>query len=247
MSWFEKWFNSPLYEKLYSHRNSDDAAKLAKIIEEVIPVQTHPCLLDLACGRGRHSVLLAKKGYNVTGIDLSEAAIQKAKSRARKKQINNVEFHTGDMREHPGITFDGVVSLFTSFGYFLEDEENIRVLKNVKAMLKHEGLFLMDYLNPGYVRKTLVPWEEKNMGGVHFKITRKIEDDMVFKTISLTDPETGKPVEHTERVKLYDANWFRKHLKESGLILTRIFGNYNAGEYNSEESPRCIMLSKPLI
>ncbi len=241
MSWFEKWFNSPLYEKLYAHRNMDDASRLAGIIEEVIPVRSHPNLLDLACGRGRHSILLAKRGYNVTGIDLSETAIRKAKAKARIEQIENVQFQTGDMRENPEITFDAVVSLFTSFGYFLDDRENIWVLKNIRAMLKDEGLFLIDYLNPEHVRKTLIPKEIKTVDGVRFKIEREIKDNMVFKTISLTDPETGKPIQHTERVKLYDLEWFLSHIEKCGLKISGVFGNYSGDEFNSSDSPRCIM------
>ena len=247
MSWFEKWFNSPMYEKLYSHRNMDDAARLAKIIENMIPVQTHPNLLDLACGRGRHSILLARKGYNVTGIDLSEAAIRKAKSHARREKIESVQFRTGDMREYPGLTFDAVVSLFTSFGYFLDDGENIRVLMNIRSMLKDKGMFLLDYLNPEHVKKTLIPAEKKTIDGILFTIERKIDENMVFKTISLSNPETGEPIQHTERVKLYDLEWFRFHLKECGLEITDVYGNYDGDPYSSEESPRCIMLGNPVI
>jgi cyclopropane fatty-acyl-phospholipid synthase-like methyltransferase len=224
----------------------DDASRLTGIIEEVIPIRTHTHLLDLACGRGRHSILLAKKGYRVTGIDLSEVAIRKAKAHARREQIKNVEFNTGDMRETTGKTFDAVVSLFTSFGYFLEDAENVRVLKNVRAMLKDEGLFLMDYLNPEYVQKNLIPEEKKEIDGVQFIIEREIKDNMVFKTISLTDPETGKPVEHTERVKLYGLDWFRLHMEKCGLKISDVYGNYNSGSFSSKDSPRCIMFGTPL-
>jgi len=247
MSWFEKWFNSPMYEKLYSHRNMDDAARLARIIKNIIPVQTHNNLLDLACGRGRHSILLAKKGYGVTGIDLSDTAIRKAKAHARREEIKNVQFRTGDMREYPGLTFDAVVSLFTSFGYFLDDGENIRVLVNIRSMLKDNGLFLLDYLNPEHVEKTLVPAETKTIDGITFTIERKIEENMVFKTISLTNPETGEPILHTERVKLYDLDWFRSHLKESGLKITDVYGNYDGDSFSTQDSPRCIMFGRPLL
>lgn len=245
MSWFEKWFNSPLYEKLYAHRNMEDAARLANLIERVIPPQEYPELLDLACGRGRHSILLAQKGYSVTGIDLSETAIRKAKERASRENIHNVRFLTGDMRENPGLSFHAVVSLFTSYGYFLDDEENKKVLMNMRSMLKGNGRFLLDYLNPGYVKKSLIPSEEKTVDGIRFDIKRTIENGMVFKTISLTNPETGEPVEHTERVKLYDLDWFRNNMEESGLILSGVYGDYDGGPYDSEESTRCILLGEP--
>jgi SAM-dependent methyltransferase len=223
----------------------EDAARLANLIERVIPPQEYPELLDLACGRGRHSILLAQKGYSVTGIDLSETAIRKAKERAGRENIHNVRFLTGDMRENPGLTFNAVVSLFTSYGYFLDDEENKRVLINMRSMLKNNGRFLLDYLNPGYVKKKLISSEKKTVDGVRFDIERKIEDGMVFKTISLTNPETGEPVEHTERVKLYGLEWFRSHMKESGLNITGVYGDYDGGPYKREESPRCILYGEP--
>jgi SAM-dependent methyltransferase len=246
MSWFEEWFNSPLYEKLYSHRNMDDAARLATIIENLIPADEYPELLDLACGRGRHSLLLAKRGYMVTGIDLSETAIQKAKAEAQREKIENVQFRIGDMRENSGLTFDAVVSLFTSFGYFLDDEENIRALENIWEMLKDHGLFLMDYLNPQYVKKTLIRAEKKTVDGITFDIKRNIDNNMVFKTISLNHPETGKPVEHTERVKLYDLAWFQSNMQKCGLHITSVMGNYSGDPFHREESPRCIMFGKPI-
>ncbi|HKL03925.1 MAG TPA: methyltransferase domain-containing protein, partial [Cryomorphaceae bacterium] len=135
MSWFEEWFDSPLYEKLYSNRDEKDAASLAELIEEVIPVSDYRNILDLGCGRGRHSITLAQRGYQVTGIDLSKKAIQKAKRIARQKNLDNVEFFVRDMRAPLPKQFDAIVNLFTTFGYFLEDEENRRVLVNTQKML----------------------------------------------------------------------------------------------------------------
>jgi len=83
MSWFEEWFDSPLYEKLYANRNSDEAERLADLIEKEIPVKKYSTVLDLGCGRGRHSIALATRGYDVTGVDLSEEALAKARSGIR--------------------------------------------------------------------------------------------------------------------------------------------------------------------
>src|SRR6056297_542997 len=111
MSWFEEWFDSPLYEKLYSNRDEKDAASLADLIEEVIPVSAYRNVLDLGCGRGRHSITLAQRGYQVTGIDLSNKAIEKAKRIAGQKNLNNVKFFVRDMRDPLPKQFDAIVNL----------------------------------------------------------------------------------------------------------------------------------------
>jgi len=244
MSWFEEWFDSPLYEKIYANRNREEAAQLAALIENQIPHSDFPDLLDLGCGRGRHSITLAKRGYNVTGVDLSEEAIKKARQIAAGESLNNIHFITGDMRDPLKHTFDAVLNLFTTFGYFLDDSENMDVLKNVNRLLKTGGLFMQDYLNSEQVKKNLIPSESGEHGNIHYDIERKIEDEMVFKRIRFSGLEKGKPLEFTERVKLYDLSWFEKQLDMNGMDLLTIYGNYKGGTFIENESPRLIMLSQ---
>lgn len=108
MSWFEEWFDSPLYEKIYANRNREEASQLADLIETIIPKNSYPTLLDLGCGRGRHSIALAKRGYQVTGIDLSEAAIQKAKHLSEVEGLTNTRFLVSDMRDRMDQSFDSI-------------------------------------------------------------------------------------------------------------------------------------------
>ena len=244
MSWFEEWFDSPLYEKIYADRNQYEAAQLANLIESRIPVSDFPDLLDLGCGRGRHSIALSKRGYHMTGVDLSESAIKKARRLARDENLTNIRFLIGDMREPIRHTFDAVLNLFTTFGYFLDDSENISVLKNVNRMLKTDGLFLQDYLNSQFVESNLVPFEAGEHDNIQYKIERRIEENMVFKTIRFSGPELDRPLEFTERVKLYDLNWFEKMLEQNSLKLLTLFGDYKGNPFQVSESPRLIMLSQ---
>ena len=140
MNWFEEWFDSPLYEKLYAYRNKNEADQLADLIEEEIPVSNFPKILDLGCGRGRHSITLAERGYNVLGMDLSKEVISKAAQIAAKKNLPNLRFQVGDMRRPLDKTFDAVVNLFTSFGYFRDDGENAQVIESVSKMLGHKNI-----------------------------------------------------------------------------------------------------------
>jgi len=103
-------------------------------------------LVDLGCGRGRHTIPLSLKGFRVTGVDLSDVMLNLARERASRERAT-VEWVREDMRTfiRPG-AFDACLSLFTSFGYFC-DEENQGVLTNMARSLKESGVFLLDLRN----------------------------------------------------------------------------------------------------
>jgi SAM-dependent methyltransferase len=244
MSWFEEWFDSPLYEKLYANRNEKEAAQLAGLIEEAIPKENYPKILDLGCGRGRHSITLAERGYRVTGVDLSEEAIRKAKKRASDKNLKNVEFLTGDMREPLDGTFDAILNLFTTFGYFLDDDENMSVLKSARQMLRPKGVFVIDFLNAAQIKREIIPEDCGSFKEIDFQIRRYIKDEMVFKDITFKNPSLDEPVHYQERVKLYDLNWFKDSLDECGFSIENIYGDYTGKPFNAEKSSRLIMISR---
>lgn len=244
MSWFEEWFNSPLYEKLYASRNEEEAEKLANLIQNEVPKEHYPYILDLGCGRGRHSISFGERGYRVTGLDLSETAIKKARDTADQKGLENVQFVIGDMREALDDTFDAVLNLFTTFGYFLEDEENASVLKGVADMLRPGGRFVIDYLNPSYVKTNLVPAETGSFSDKEVAIRREIKQGMVYKTMTFTGGNLEEPVRFQERVKLYDFNWFLRNLNELGFNILRQYGSYEGDPFDEIESPRLILVSE---
>jgi SAM-dependent methyltransferase len=104
-------------------------------------------ILDLACGHGRIALELARRGYRVTGLDLSAASLERAR-RAAEEEGLGVDWVEADMREIPaGAELDGIVNVFTAFGYFDEEEENQRVLDGVARALRPGGRFLIDTLN----------------------------------------------------------------------------------------------------
>lgn len=244
MSWFEEWFDSPLYEFLYAYRNHEEASKLADHIQREIPVDEYQTIVDVGCGRGRHSITLAERGYNVTGFDLSPQAIVKAEKIASERGLNNVTFLVNDMRQPIAGQFDAALNLFTTFGYFLEDEENERVLKSVNSMLKKNGLFLIDYFNSKEVKKELVPKERGSHLGIEYAIRRYVENSCVYKNIRFNGEDFENPKEYTERVKLYDKQWFEKVLRRSGFSIRRVWGSYSGDAFDESCSPRLIILAE---
>jgi SAM-dependent methyltransferase len=165
-AWYKKWFNTQEYLDLYKHRDDKDASKIIHLLFKNIKLKKGSKVLDLACGNGRHSVLFAKKGYSVTGIDLSEYLIGMANKKRRtdySKYRHLLNFETGDMRriEHSD-EFDLVVNLFTSFGYFSRGKENEMVISGIAKALKRGGYFLFDFLNRDFLINNLVPLDIRN-------------------------------------------------------------------------------------
>lgn len=243
MDWFEEWFDSPLYEKLYANRDEKEAAQLIELLEETLSLQKCSKILDLGCGRGRHSIDLSKKGYRVTGIDLSEQAIATAREKARSEGIDEIRFEVRDMRDPLPETFDAVVNLFTTFGYFKSDTENAGVFDSVRQMLVPGGILVLDYLNANRVRGTIRSSEEGSFHGIHYRIRRYIKDDAVFKEIAFSGDKIDGTKNYAERVKLYTLSWFKREMEKRNLSIDHIYGDYQGSEFDPESSDRLLIIS----
>ena len=192
--------------------------------------------LDLACGSGRHSGALAELGLHVTGVDLSAESIARAKERG----VERTEFHIADMRTFDlNDQFDWVVNLFTSFGYFESDRENLRVLNQIKKHLKTNGRLVIDFLNPIQVKKNLVESEVVAKDGVTFHIERSHTATHVYKTIQIE----GLQGKFEERVQLLGPSDFERLATEAGLNIVATFGDYDLSDFE-EHSPRQIHVAQ---
>jgi SAM-dependent methyltransferase len=188
---------------------------------------------------GRHSLALDEFGYQVTGVDLSDVLLAEAQ---RMDAGSRVRWLKGDMRNVPlQEKFDAVVNLFTSFGYFDEDEDNAKVLKEIDRLLRPEGKFIIDFLNPDYVASRLVPFSERTEDGMTIRESRSIEGGYVRKQIVISQP--GEPERrYTEQVKLYRPEHFMSMMEETELVVDHLYGGYDAASYDEAESPRMILV-----
>lgn len=236
--WFTSWFNTSYYHILYKDRNDEDAQIFMKNITQFLklPQETH--ILDLPCGKGRHSVYLNSLGYQVTGGDLSENSIGYA------KQFENarLKFKVKDMRQAFKERYDAVFNLFTSFGYFEADEEDVRVLQNIKNSFIDKGVLVLDFLNVEKVKQNIVKKETKSVEGIDFHIQREIKDGFILKHISFNDH--GKNHSYTEHVKYLDLKKFKEYFKCAGMSLENVFGDYKLSEFDPNTSDRLILVAK---
>jgi len=236
--WFTDWFNTPYYHILYKDRNDVEAQQFIINITQFLPLSDNALLLDLPCGKGRHSVFLNLLGYKVIGADLSENSIQFAK----KFENPTLKFIIQDMREPFDLQYDAVFNLFTSFGYFEEDSEDILVLKNIKNCLKENGFFVFDFLNTSFVKNTLVKKEIKIVDGISFYIKREIVDGFILKHISFF--ADGENHHYTERVKYLDLQKMNSFFEKVGLNLKHVFGDYQLNAFDEKNSKRLILIAQ---
>jgi SAM-dependent methyltransferase len=237
--WFEEWFDSPYYPILYKHRDDCEAELFINNLVSKLKLRPGARVLDMACGRGRHSLYLNKKGFDVTGIDLSEQSIAEAK----RKENATLSFFVHDMRKPYSVNyFDAVFNLFTSFGYFGSDKENRQVVASVQQALKKDGLFILDFMNVIKVLDTLVNEQEKTIDGISFRIRKAVEQGKIVKEISFEDK--GKNYRFTERVQALTRHDLREYFESCGLSLVHEWGDYELNDYDEKNSDRLILAGK---
>ena len=235
--WFETWFDSHYYHILYKNRDNKEARLFIDNISLYLNFLPNDKILDLACGKGRHSIYLNKKGLFVEGIDLSEESIQYAKQFENER----LKFSQYDMREVYKIDyFDFILNLFTSFGYFQTDEENQQAIAAMSKALQFEGKIILDFFNTTKVVKTLAHYEEKIIEGITFKISKSIQNNFILKDIHFED--NGKEFHFQERVKAIPASDFLRYFRNAGLTVARIFGGYDLSEFEEKTSDRMIFV-----
>ena len=239
-TWFKDWFNSNYYHQLYFNRDDKEAANF---IDKLISYLKPPAgcnMLDIACGKGRHSIQLANKGFSVTGIDLSDDSINEA----LQFETGSLHFYRHDMRLPFWINyFDYAFNFFTSFGYFATRREHDNSIRTIAQSLKPKGYFVMDYLNVHYAEDHLVHQSEKQIDDVNFIITKWYDETHFFKKIIIEDPALEEPLVYTEKVAKFSLGDFTEMFAYQGLQIQEVFGDYDFSNYDLRRSPRLIMLA----
>lgn len=246
-TWFEKWFSSKFYLQIYRHRNDEDARHLINLFQRSIPINTKSKVLDIACGAGRHSLELARRGFDVTGFDLSGFLIGEAKKALKNSEEKNLKakFIIKDMRYFNfKNSFDAAVNFFTSFGYFDNDRENFQVIENVSGSLKTGGYFVFDFLNKNYLEKNLRPYSKNNYENVTVVQKRKIENNIVRKEIFIKSK--NNTLKFTEVLKLYSVSEFKIIFDSYNLRIQNLFGDYFGNKFNKNNSKRLIIIAKKI-
>lgn len=239
MNWYNKWFGTRYYDLLYNKRDDNEAKRFLDVLMHQINLPHDAKILDVACGKGRHAIYLNKLGFDVTGIDLSYNSIDYGKQFENPK----LQFYLHDMRRlFRTNSYDLLLNLFTSFGYFEHKHHNSMAINSWAAALKPKGKLVIDFFNTNKITTQLVPHQKRLIEGIGFEVSKTCEAGYITKTIKVTDDNTEKFF--YERVQALTLNDFEKYIAGAGLKIDAIFGDYDLNTFDPQLADRLIIIAE---
>ena len=239
--YFDIWLGGPVDRVLPPQRTVAEV----DFIQRTLGLAPGSRILDLCCGHGRHALLLAERGYSVTGVDFSDRALRLARRRARRAG-SSVRWLKRDMRRiafHE--EFDAVINIFTAFGYFEPDAENEEVLRRVAAALKPGGRFLVDQINREYLVRhhEAHGWREASDGALLLEdVSMDLSASRSRREWTAVAPGGSRRYGRVD-VRVYTLREFVGMLERAGLCFRRVWGGFDGQEY-SLDSRRMIVLAE---
>jgi SAM-dependent methyltransferase len=211
---------------------------------ELLELKSKADILDLCCGIGRHSLELSRRGFSVTGVDRTEAYLRQAREQARNENLT-VDFIQEDMREFcRPYAFDAALSLFTSFGYFEDQTENLKVLENIHRSLRENGRLLIDIMGKEILARRFQErdWEERD--GVIILQERRISKDWTRVENRWTLIRGDQKYEFDISHWIYSASELTALLKEAGFSSVQVYGDWQGSSYDHQAKRLIIAVVK---
>jgi SAM-dependent methyltransferase len=235
MEWFE---NDDFWRTFYGYMFS--AERFAAAPDEVARILaltkcSGGSVLDLCCGPGRHSVEFAKAGFQVTGVDKSTFLLERAREHVSRAGVA-VEFIQEDMRNflRPA-SFDLACSMFTSFGYFTEPDEDLHVLRNIQQSLKDNGVFILETLGKERLARVWQNTMSTDLGDGSWMVHRtQVRDDWTRVHSNWTLLKDGRSQDFTFEHTVYSGRELKERLLASGFKRVQLFGSLMGTPYDLE-------------
>lgn len=236
--WYTRAFGE-FYPIVYPHHNDAHADLEIHQLIKALHLTGDERVLDVCCGAGRHLSALLTRGFNAWGADLSRLLLKEAANRPETaSRIINADIRRLPFKNY----FHVVLNLFTSFGYFLDDNQNKAALKEMVSMLQPGGLLVLDHINRSNLQRNLVKKSSEQRGEWEVTQERRIEDNRVIKEITITSKD-GSTTCLTENVKLFYPHEIRELFETAGLKDIRLFGSFEGEPFN-ENSERIIVIGQ---
>lgn len=245
MTWYHEFFDENYLKFWGFFTTPERTQREVDFILQVLNLSQEEHILDLCCGQGRHSLEIARRGYKVVGLDLSEILLRHARNLAKEQNLT-VEFVHSDMRRIPfEEEFDAVMNIFTAFGYLEDDTEDEKVIRAVVKALKVGGKFLIDLQNHERLMR--------EFSRSHFT---ELPDGSLFleegdfdiltgriRTKWLLVDKNGKRIERTSTLRIYTFTELHRMLKSAGFQVKQVFGGFDGSDYKMD-SKRMIVLAE---
>lgn len=218
-------------------------------VERFLSLEPRSRVLDLACGSGRQTLEIARRGHRVLGLDSSEGALSEARHAARAEKLN-VHFLQADTRNIPYRNdFDAVVVLFGSFGYLPGDRDDAKVLESVHKALKPGGKLLLDLLNKEWLMRHFEPhiWEpgEDGKGAVVLdQIAFNFESGRLDNRRTIVAADGTRTPSHVS-IRIYTLSEIKALLSSAGLVYRQSFGGFDGAAYGMDTQRLIVLAEKP--
>lgn len=246
----EQWslFFNEAYFPLYApFLPPEKATQEVEDLVDLLHLSANSSVLDLGCGYGRHALLLATYGYRVVGLDRSERLLHLAQQEAEAQRVR-VHWVHGDMRAIPFENeFDAVLNLFSSFGYFEQEEENLCVLQQVQKALTPRGLFLLDTLSQVRLVRNFFPSSITRYDNGLIVLEERRFDLLSSRyevRVTLLHPD-GRRSEYEHSLRVYTLTELTQMLASAGLLLQGCYGNLDGSPFTMESRLVLVSRKKP--
>ncbi len=242
LPWYITFFGAD-YLQMYTFLTPERTEREVEGIVRLLNLPAGSSLLDLCCGHGRHTIALARRGFYMSGLDLSPVFLQQARNEAVRKGVQ-VRWVESDMRQIPfEDEFEAVINIFTAFGYLESEEEDQRVLQQVQRALKPGGLFLLETMHREWLVRHFEPGGIfRHPDGLLVLEERTIDllggRSDVQVTMLLAD---GQRREYRHSVRLYTLRELARMLAAAGLSIQACYGGLD-GSRLTLESPRLVVI-----
>ena len=246
--WFETFFDD-VYPELFGGWDAfppERTEKEASFVVQALNIQPPARILDLACGHGRHSLALAKQGFRVVGVDLTQRFLDMGQRAAQEAGVE-IEWHRQDMRRIEfNQEFDAVINMFSAFGYFEDENDDLEVLRRVHRALKPGGKFSIDLINRDSVMARFAPVAVvREEEGVLVLERRDFEPLTGINHSTVHVFKNGERRDHHLTCRLFnltEINWF---LSRAGLRFLSAYGSYEGEELDRLSHRLLVVADKP--
>jgi SAM-dependent methyltransferase len=242
--WWKEYFDADFLRLYRAVLPPEEAHTAAAAISELLDLAPSSRILDLACGWGRHSVEFSRLGFDVIGVDRSELLLRNARAPAAGERAPS--WVCGDIRELPfPPSFDAVVCLFSSLGYFLSDEEDLRALRAARGVLRDGGLLVLETMHRDAAVRDYAErdwWEGEQ--GEHIWVEREFDpvEGVTHETIRWSRGDgTGGEKYHASRIRT--ATEWTTMLRDAGFNPVAMYGGWDLEPFSYGSATLVIVAS----